>query len=93
MGKLITFGEVMIRLHMKEHRRFRQGLPGDMDVTFGIAINENIGDAIIVTVIATGFDKGGPALTRAGNTPTSTFRSMDEVIDIPDDEIPGFFRK
>ena len=66
---------------------------GDMDVTFGIAINENIGDAIIVTVIATGFDKGGPVLTRAGNTPTSTFRSMDEVIDIPDDEIPGFFRK
>ena len=66
---------------------------GDMDVTFGIAINENIGDAIIVTVIATGFDKGGPTFTRAGNTPTSTFKSMDEIIDIPDDEIPGFFRK
>ena len=34
MGKVITFGEVMIRLHMKDHRRFRQGLPGDVDLTF-----------------------------------------------------------
>lgn len=29
---------------------------GDVDTIFGIAINEQLGDAIIVTVIATGFD-------------------------------------
>jgi 2-dehydro-3-deoxygluconokinase len=35
MAKLVAFGEIMMRLHMKDARRFRQGLPGDLDVTFG----------------------------------------------------------
>lgn len=30
---------------------------GDIDTIYGIAINENLGDAVIVTVIATGFDE------------------------------------
>ena len=34
MIKLITFGEIMIRLHMQDHLRFRQALPGAMDVSF-----------------------------------------------------------
>ena len=34
MAKLITFGEIMIRMHMKDHLRFRQALPGVMDITF-----------------------------------------------------------
>jgi 2-dehydro-3-deoxygluconokinase len=34
MGKVVTFGEIMIRVHMKEHRRFRQSLPGVADLTF-----------------------------------------------------------
>ena len=29
---------------------------GEIDTIYGIAINENLGDAVIVTVIATGFD-------------------------------------
>jgi 2-dehydro-3-deoxygluconokinase len=35
MAKLVTFGEIMMRMHMKGGLRFRQGLPGDLDVTFG----------------------------------------------------------
>jgi len=35
MGKVVTFGEIMIRMHMKDHLKFRQGLPGDMEFTFG----------------------------------------------------------
>jgi 2-dehydro-3-deoxygluconokinase len=34
MGKLVTFGEIMIRMHMKDHLRFRQGLPGELQVSF-----------------------------------------------------------
>lgn len=34
----------------------REAAGNDIDIIFGVAINENIGDAIIVTVIATGFD-------------------------------------
>jgi len=34
MAKVITFGEIMIRLHMQNHQRFRQALPGPIDATF-----------------------------------------------------------
>ena len=34
----------------------REAAGNDIDIIFGVAINEQIGDAIIVTVIATGFD-------------------------------------
>jgi 2-dehydro-3-deoxygluconokinase len=34
MAKVVTFGEIMARLHMPEHLRFRQALPGAIDVTF-----------------------------------------------------------
>ena len=34
MAKVVTFGEIMIRMQMRNHLRFRQGLPGTMDLTF-----------------------------------------------------------
>ncbi|EJX07381.1 cell division protein FtsZ [gut metagenome] len=37
---------------------------GDVDCIFGIAINEQLGDAIIVTVIATGFEETAKAKNR-----------------------------
>ena len=42
---------------------------GDVDAIFGIAINEQLGDSIIVTVIATGFDeKAGKHTNTKGNS-------------------------
>ena len=38
---------------------------GDLDNIFGIAINEQLGDAIIVTVIATGFEDDQPTAKKA----------------------------
>ncbi|MDR2795704.1 MAG: sugar kinase [Spirochaetaceae bacterium] len=35
MSKLVTFGEIMMRLQTKPGRRFRQSIPGDMEVIFG----------------------------------------------------------
>ncbi|MDR1363794.1 MAG: sugar kinase [Spirochaetaceae bacterium] len=35
MAKLVTFGEIMMRLQTKAGRRFRQSLPGDMEAIFG----------------------------------------------------------
>ena len=35
----------------------REAAGNDIDAIFGVAINEKLGDSIIVTVIATGFDK------------------------------------
>ena len=60
MGKVVTFGEVMIRMHMKDHRRFRQGLPGDIDVTFAgaeanVAVSIALlgGESVFVTALPT----------------------------------------
>ena len=34
MARIITFGEIMVRMQMHDHLRFRQALPGSIDVTF-----------------------------------------------------------
>ncbi|UNT96870.1 cell division protein FtsZ [Allobaculum mucilyticum] len=49
---------------------------GDIDTIFGIAINEQLGDAIIVTVIATGFEDEQPA-SRKGNAKAKTVKKAD----------------
>ncbi|MDR2602191.1 MAG: sugar kinase [Spirochaetaceae bacterium] len=35
MGKVVTFGEIMMRLQTKAGRKFRQSLPGDLEAIFG----------------------------------------------------------
>jgi 2-dehydro-3-deoxygluconokinase len=34
MAKVVTFGEIMIRMQMPDHLRFRQALPGAIEATF-----------------------------------------------------------
>ena len=76
---------------------------GEIDCIFGIAINEQLGDAIIVTVIATGFEELKQIKKRAdaaaSNSKTyvqpkvaSSTGVVTSVEDInQDDEIPNFF--
>lgn len=45
---------------------------GDVDCIFGIAINEQLGDAIIVTVIATGFEESAKAKKQAKKVANDT---------------------
>ena len=51
-------------------------LENDIDAIFGIAINENLGDSIIVTVIATGFEmpqeEEKPAFTQPASKTSTT---------------------
>src|SRR5690554_3503013 len=71
----------------------RQAAGNDVDIIFGVAINDQIGDAIIVTVIATGFDlpekngKSSPS-TNNGYIKTSSTNVEEEL----EDDIPGFFK-
>jgi len=58
MAKIVSFGEIMIRLHMQEHLRFRQALPGVFDATFAGAEANVVasiamlgGDAAYVTAL------------------------------------------
>jgi len=76
----------------------REAAGGEIDIVFGIAINEKIGDAIIVTVIATGFD------IPKQRTPSPKPSTFDQGVknegikegyieeDISEEEIPSFFK-
>lgn len=86
----------------------REAAGNDIDAIFGVAINEKLGDSIIVTVIATGFDKqeviepvqpvktafAGPKSN--GNTEPSMSNTAryQEVEEEDDSEgIPSFFAR
>lgn len=70
----------------------REATGDDLDIFWGVAINDRLGENIIVTVIATGF----------GDTPGANYRpfsksesSTNEQEENPDqlDGIPGFFKR
>ena len=85
----------------------REAAGNDIDAIFGVAINEKLGDSIIVTVIATGFDQAVEeeevvASTQTAFTqPTRTTRVSQEVEkpryqEIEEDDregIPSFFAR
>lgn len=83
----------------------REAAGGDIDIIYGVAINENLGDAIIVTVIATGFDLPRVPVRLATNNSKSLTKSTfgesesvkevtsDDVVFVEEDNaIPDFFK-
>ena len=74
----------------------------NLDVIWGVAINNKLGDAIIVTVIATGFDEGFGTNTADDRTETvadvvksyNSFDYTEPKIETPvDDDVPKFFQR
>nr|MCR4854998.1 cell division protein FtsZ [Erysipelotrichaceae bacterium] len=84
----------------------KEAAGNDIDIIYGVAINESLGEAIIVTVIATGFDlpntsHTAPAQTNlifdrpAANTVPfeDAEKRQDEVVtNNEDDDVPSFFK-
>lgn len=71
----------------------REAAGNDVDIIFGVAINDKLGDSIIVTVIATGFeyvDETKQNAKAAFGSANSTFADGVEVSS-DDSGIPGFF--
>ncbi|MBQ2078756.1 MAG: cell division protein FtsZ, partial [Erysipelotrichaceae bacterium] len=75
----------------------------DIDIIYGVAINESLGEAIIVTVIATGFDLPNTKHTSAPPQTSIIFdrpankeggeEKKDEVVaNTDDDDVPTFFK-
>ena len=70
----------------------------DINTIFGAVINENLTDEVIVTVIATGFEKNGPKIEEpepAQQSQSNTQRLSNVMIDEEDDDdddIPNFLR-
>ncbi len=87
----------------------REAAGNDIDIIFGVAINEKIGDSIIVSVIATGFDlpepqvlkreeKAAPEEPSFASSANATRPEDDDDDDLSfgsddDNIIPGFFRR
>ena len=74
----------------------RESAGSEIDIIFGVAINESLGDNIIVTVIATGFDL--PKANQVKNPVQDARKVVEEIrketIPTIEDEsdIPGFFK-
>ncbi len=70
----------------------REAAGSDLELFYGVAINENIEDAIIVTVIATGFDMQTENTNFKPKTRTGQFHSEDEVMVEEKSDLPDFFK-
>jgi len=86
----------------------REAAGNDIDIIFGVAINDKIGDSIIVSVIATGFDLPKSSAAKeaeqaaevkpAVETTSGVVAEKDDDVVFGAEEeetnvIPGFFRK
>ena len=79
----------------------KEAAGNDIDIIYGVAINESLGENIIVTVIATGFDL--PNTKHASNNQNLIFENKNDINQTnkvetimlneeDDDDIPSFFR-
>lgn len=72
----------------------REAAGNDIDIIFGVAINESIGDSIIVTVIATGFEDEAPVQTTQTFERTSQSQTQSNQGERENtDTIPDFFKQ
>ena len=73
----------------------RQAAQTDINIIFGAVINESLGDDVIVTVVATGFDKVGDAYLDSLHEQVIEMNTPDINSDEDDDDgwdIPDFIR-
>lgn len=76
----------------------KEAAGNDIDTIFGVAMNDQLGENIIVTVIATGFELPNTATTVKNtttyvNTPVVEAQRSEEVnIVNDDDDVPSFFK-
>ena len=72
----------------------RESAGTDINTIFGAVINDTLEDDIVVTVIATGFDKVGDPLTDTPKMTTQIIDMVDDSSDSDDDmyDIPEFLR-
>ena len=77
----------------------REAAGNEVDAIFGVAINEKLGDSIIVTVIATGFEDVQEEDTAASKAtsftaPKQTVNTVEDPADDDEQEvIPSFFAR
>lgn len=87
----VTGGESITSYDAEEAVKYIRSEAGeDLDIIFGIAINDNLGDSMIVTVIATGFDDPEPEETLSRLELRKEKEEVSKSIE-DDKEAPLFF--
>lgn len=88
----VTGGENLTLFEVEEAAEvIREAANTDINTIFGAVINENLGDEIIVTVIATGFEK--EETSNVKETPTRVSIPVDDDDDDDDSDLPPILRK
>ena len=75
----------------------KEAAGNDIDTIFGVAMNEQLGENIIVTVIATGFELPNTATTAKAPTtfvsaPVEEVKREEVNVVDDDDDVPSFFK-
>lgn len=73
----------------------KEAAGNELETIFGIAVNDSLGDAIIITVIATGFDYKEKTVIKTFSEPVAretVMESAPTVSIVEDDDVPSFFQ-
>ncbi len=90
----VTGGENLTLFEVEEAAEvIRESANTDINTIFGAVINENLGDEIIVTVIATGFDQEKENKEENVEEPKKQGFSLDNDDDDDDSDLPPILRK
>ena len=88
----VTGGENLTLFEVEEAAEvIRESAHTDINTIFGAVINENLGDEIIVTVIATGFEQD--KLENKPETVKETVPASRDIADDDDSDLPPILRK
>ena len=93
----VTGGENLTLFEVEEAVEvIRESANTDINTIFGAVINENLGDELIVTVIATGFEEEDKKVKEEISSPIKNREVVDnDALDLDDDEddLPPILRK
>ncbi|MBP3765934.1 MAG: cell division protein FtsZ [Bacilli bacterium] len=93
----VTGGENLTLFEVEEAVEvIRESANTDINTIFGAVINENLGDELIVTVIATGFEQEDKKVKEELSSPIKNREVVDnDALDMDDDEddLPPILRK
>ena len=91
----VTGGSSLTLFEVEEAAEvIRSAANTDINTIFGAVINENLNDEVIVTVIATGFEKNSEPLYHniSGTQREELYKDMDDVDIDSDFDVPPFLR-
>jgi cell division protein FtsZ len=96
MTSLVTGPSDLGLFEVDEAAKIVQGAADqNANIIFGAVVDDAMGEHVRVTVIATGFERGAPTVTRRERSADSPTPGSRELFDVPSDilDVPSFLRE